>query len=151
MASTANLVALPPELQAIIFSFVPLPSDLKSICLSCKQLRDTATPFLYNTVILEYDAWDKEHIFFTFGNPGHAHVKKLLILDQFPEEPEEYGDAYMNSAIRAVLQVIPRDTLKVLQTLIDHEIEDETLPASARTRRESSTSGLDLAQIQLRW
>ncbi|PPJ57063.1 hypothetical protein CBER1_00534 [Cercospora berteroae] len=121
-----RLDSLPPELQDTIISFVPRPSDLKALCLSCKQLHDIATPHLYRLVIIDISAAAPNVGFFTMGNPGHAHIKSLRFTHmQDVDQAEQHVDA--NKIMRLALYCLPKDSLVCLMAPKNLRMEVETL------------------------
>ena len=127
MAGTPASITLPPELQPAITSYIPRPSDLKSLCLTCKQLRDVATPLLYHTVILDHDARKQGSTFFTYKHPGHAHVRRLFVRDTAQDEDLMSSNDSANRTISSALQYLPRDVLRELRTPDTLTIDEETI------------------------
>lgn len=64
------LLLIPPELQAAIVSHIRRPSDLKSLCLVCEQLRAVTTKQLYKEVILDVSIKGRRSGFFTVNHRG---------------------------------------------------------------------------------
>ncbi|KAK4633129.1 hypothetical protein CLAFUR0_03686 [Fulvia fulva] len=144
---SSRLLPLPVELQTAIVEYIPRPSDLKSRCLTCKQLRDVATPKLYHTVILDCHAWRDKCSFLTHSNLGHQHVKKLTIYD-YPEELSVTVQAAANVTIRSALSLIPQDALRVIQSPRKLEIEEQTWSVLGARQRKLEEVGMVLNGLQ---
>lgn len=55
-----TLLEIPAELRLSILNFIKAPSDLKSLCLTCKALNGPATARLYRKVTLTADSLTKD-------------------------------------------------------------------------------------------
>lgn len=127
------LLRLPPEIQAVIVECIFMPSDLKNLCLVCKELRDVATRALHVDVTIDLDeAQHQGRGFFQHGHYGHRFVRRLSFsssLDQrpYPDALYENNDRqHIEDALRSearkiykqarwraftTLQLLPQDTL----------------------------------------
>lgn len=135
------IFALPPEVQTTIIGYIPRLTDLKSLCLTCKQLRDVAMPALYETVLLPHDAWEKKSMFFRYDHPGHQLVRQVAVCD-VPSD-NEAAAAEANATLRAILQLIPHNRPKRVVTSATLVLEPETLLAlcTRQQRLESILAG----------
>ncbi|KAK4550816.1 hypothetical protein LTR36_000396 [Oleoguttula mirabilis] len=75
-----TLTDLPPELQLAVIDHVQKPSDLKSLCLTSRELRDAALPKLYHEVVIEFDRCQMPTLngFFLADNAGRAYTQLLF-------------------------------------------------------------------------
>ena len=136
MSTPPPLLDLPPELQTAIASYVPRPRDLKSLCLSCKQLRSIALPILYYTVVLDSKAYKNGSSFLELDHSGHPFVRCVIIRDEADYEKTEGGNLSVNATIRCVLQQLPRDSLRELTTPSHRALSRETV----RSEHQGQTS-----------
>ncbi|GIZ37077.1 hypothetical protein CKM354_000054000 [Cercospora kikuchii] len=129
------LHSIPPELQDRIVSFIEQPSDLKALCLSCKQFRSVTTPHLYRRVVLDPSATARNAGFFTMGNAGHPHIKDLYLTSlQDADQLEQHVSA--NRVIRLALYCLPKDSLLGLLAPRQLVLEVETLAAIFTQQRQ---------------
>lgn len=65
----------------ITFWQITRPEDLKSLCLTCKQLRDIATPPLYRKVLLFIGGHKDIRVsgLLSRTNPGIQHIRKVYL------------------------------------------------------------------------
>lgn len=73
------------------------PEDLKSLCLTSKQLRDIATPPLYRKVLLFIGGHKDVRVsgLLSQTNPGIQHIKKVYL--QLEKTPISIPDFQVNS------------------------------------------------------
>ena len=95
------------------------PSDLKSLCLTCKALRGTSTELLYCNAKLE--VWDMPvpwlQALTAPSNPGLRHIRRLTFLGKphhLPDldhanEAEYWSDVY--TCVLHIITAIPEDQL----------------------------------------
>jgi hypothetical protein len=92
---------------------VTRPTDLKNVCLVCKQLRDIAVRPLYHSVTLDVGS-EKDYRLGAFLHPhnvGLKHVRKLdLYLADVLDKCNQQQQA--NFAIRMILELLPEDILE---------------------------------------
>lgn len=57
------------------------PSDLKSLILACKVLRDVVTPVLYRSITIDVDQADAQALrnLLLSGHGGHEHLRQLTV------------------------------------------------------------------------
>ncbi|KAK4631889.1 hypothetical protein CLAFUW4_03760 [Fulvia fulva] len=115
MAVTSRLESLPPELVTIVLDYIPRPTDLKSLCLTSKVLRNVATPPLYKTAVFDDKVpdWPKSSFgrgFLSLDNPGIAHVRALEFAPCVTMRNHEQEQQFLKRA----LQVLPRNALTAI-------------------------------------
>ncbi|KAK5122758.1 hypothetical protein LTR85_003673 [Meristemomyces frigidus] len=103
-----TLTDLPPELQLTVVEYIPKSSDLKSICLTCKELRIAALPTLYHKVVIHLDECTIPALngIFLANNSGRAYTRVLVF--------EKYSSRQLTMAWRTMsvaLQLLVRDSL----------------------------------------
>ena len=102
---------LPKDVLVAVVDLIPRPTDLKSLCLTSKALREVAIPQLYKNVELDQDSpgypFQPGVGFFRRGHPGHTHVRKLKMFCYL-------YDANARAFVKLALRIIPRDCLRVL-------------------------------------
>ena len=123
------ILRLPPELHEAILAYVPLRSDLNSVCLTCKELQHAATPLLYHKVELDLEeAFPKDRRLLTVRRgflwhprqKGFKHTRHLSIFTSnesggsFSLEVIEAGWKDIMSIIRQLLQLLSNDGLRSL-------------------------------------
>lgn len=127
-----HISGLAAELRDIFTSYITHPGDLKSLCLTCKTLRDSAIPKLYYRYTLNLDDIQADDSFFRQGHSGHEHIRQLIITCdggrrrrrrcRFMETQED-----VQEEIRLVLRLLPQDKLDSLHTPKDLHLDRETL------------------------
>ena len=132
---------IPPELQKAIISLIPRPTDLKSLCLTSKQLRNIATSYLYRDVKLDLREWKVGHGFFKQGHPGHKYVRMLSIIPSGYIPTQQAGRS-MRQAIRVLLGLIPRDALQEFEVLLWIELDQTTLVTLSKQQRRLTSLAL---------
>ena len=105
-----TLHRLPAELRAGIINYIHRPSDLKHLCLTCRELRDSAVPKLYKDVTIDLDkcVYPDLNGFFHPSNLGRQYVRNL---EFEPEDPKTL-DAW--KIMRFAIELLPRNSLKDL-------------------------------------
>ena len=108
------------------------PTDLKSLCLTCKDLRDVATPPLYRSVQLLIGGQQDMRLsaMLNPSNPGLPHVRRVYLRLESMAQPRKVGspddssdenDEVVESSIRAqfaqfttrmLLDFLPEDILE---------------------------------------
>ncbi|KAM3423845.1 hypothetical protein BST61_g1243 [Cercospora zeina] len=139
------LNSIPPEMQDRIVSFIPRPSDLKALCLSCEQLRSVAISYLYRLVVLDPLATSRNAGFFMHGNPGHAHVGRILFRNLEDETLSEQHVA-ANKVIRLALYCLAKNSIIAIGVPTRLRIEFETL--AVLFTQQTSIHELYLGQIR---
>lgn len=83
-------------------------ADLKSLCLTCKELQSVANPLLYQSIVLgtsQLGSALKRALH--DANPGLRYVRSLRVY----EYPEAYHHKAHGDALCHVLQALPKDAL----------------------------------------
>ncbi|PIA98651.1 hypothetical protein CB0940_03334 [Cercospora beticola] len=125
---------LPPELQDHVVSLIKRPSDLKSLCLSCKQFRSIATPYLYRFAVIDPLAVAAKSGFLAVGNPGHPHIEHLRLKPlENSDKLEQHVSA--NKTVRLALNCLAKDSLRSLRLPMKLLMEPETLAAILTLQR----------------
>lgn len=123
---------LPPEMRALVVCFLLRPSDLLSVCLTCKTLRDASTPKLYSSVRLDLErplrTLDR---FASPLNPGLEHVRKLEI---YPKDSR--CSVAAKQTIRIVIQTLPEHRLVELKLPTETELDYDMLGLLALRQKE---------------
>ena len=115
-------------------SQITRPEDLKSLCLTSKQLRDIATPPLYRKVLLFVGGYKDVRVsgLLSRTNPGIQHVRKVYLqLDKTPmptagfpvdsdESSEDDGDELIEENLGAARQA--RFTVRLLLDFLPNDI-----------------------------
>lgn len=122
-----------PEIQALIISLIPRPSDLQALCMTTKNFQTAATPFLYNDVTLDLHGWESNErlkVFFDPGRKSLQYVRHLRFVDvrdgstDDDDDDDDYetyrrrSEAYQQSTLQALRLILPnltRDRLLVFQ------------------------------------
>lgn len=108
-----TLIDLPPELLAVIVSYLQRPSTLKSLCLTCSCLRTAAQARLCHDVVLDLSKYSYPNLgdFFLPNNPAQTYVRKLTL---------ESFNCIRNNAentwkiVSLAVQLVSHDTLREL-------------------------------------
>ena len=111
-----GILQLPEELQFSCVEYIVRPTDLKSLCCTCKGLATNATKLLYRWV--EIDTENTRLLdgkgFLISGNRGHEHVRSLTLSSR--RWPEDRARDERNAKFsRVALQLLPRDKLATLK------------------------------------
>ena len=75
----SHFSTLPPELLSMVANLITKPSDLKSLCMTCRWLNTPALDVLYRGVILDLKNMTTTSLngFFLTDNPGYEYMKNL--------------------------------------------------------------------------
>lgn len=120
--------------RLITFLQITRPEDLKSLCLTCKQLRDIATPPLYRKVLLFIGGHKDVRVssLLSQTNPGIEHIRKVYLQlekTQLPsldfqvnsdDSSEDEGDAHPVDIVGAARQA--QFTVRLLLDFLPHDI-----------------------------
>lgn len=110
------------------------PEDLKSLCLTSKQLRDVATPPLYRKVLLFIGGHKDIRVsgLLSRTNPGIQHIRKIYLqLEKTPlptpdfqvnsdDSSEEEGDVQIENILGAARQA--QFTVRLLLDFLPNDI-----------------------------
>ncbi|MCJ1274043.1 hypothetical protein MMC21_001837 [Puttea exsequens] len=94
-----NFNDVPYDIKKAVLSFITRPEDLKNLCLTCKWVREIATPQLYKKVLLFVGGHKDVRIsgLLSRSNPGVQHIRKIYLqLEKTvipPPEREETSDS----------------------------------------------------------
>lgn len=104
------LLQLPPELQLAVIDCIPKHSDLSSLCLTCKAMRNLTMPRLYNTITIgllncKYPPLD---FIYMPAHSGRKHVRGLFF-EPFTGALENEADAL--KVLKLTLEILPCNTL----------------------------------------
>ncbi|CBY01941.1 hypothetical protein IAQ61_006534 [Plenodomus lingam] len=108
-----SFMGLPFDLKALIIQHITRPTDLKNVCLVCKQLHEIAVRQLYYEVTLDVGSPNDTRLgaFLNPRNIGLKHVRKLdLYLADIIDKCGQLQQA--NFAIRMILELMPEDQLE---------------------------------------
>ncbi|KAF2711697.1 hypothetical protein K504DRAFT_480645 [Pleomassaria siparia CBS 279.74] len=101
------------DIKTLIVQHVIRPTDLKNLCLVCKQLHEISVRSLYNTVALDIGSPSdmKLGAFLNPKNIGLKHVRQLdLYLADVLDKCNQLVQA--NFAIRMILELLPENILE---------------------------------------
>lgn len=112
------------------------PEDLKSLCLTNKELRDIATPPLYRKVLLFIGGHKDIRVsgLLSPTNPGIQHIRKIYLqLEKTPitsqdfqvnsdDSSEEEGDVQIENMVGAARQA--QFTVRLLLDFLPNDILD---------------------------
>ncbi|CAA9957274.1 hypothetical protein PTNB73_03845 [Pyrenophora teres f. teres] len=117
MASRLAFMDLSVDLKTLIIQHGPVqinrPTDLKNVCLTCKQLHEIAVRPLYYEVTLDVGSASDTRLaaFLNPKNIGLKHVRKLdLYLADVLDKCNQQQQA--NFAIRMILELLPENQLE---------------------------------------
>lgn len=108
-----SFMGLPVDLKALIIQHVNRPSDLKNVCLTCKQLHEIAVRPLYYEVTFDVGSPNDMRLaaFLNPKNIGLKHVRKLDLY--LADVADKYGQLQQaNFAIRMILELMPENQLE---------------------------------------
>ncbi|KAI6856020.1 hypothetical protein KC323_g8069 [Hortaea werneckii] len=110
------LVAVPGDIKHYILQFITDPRDLYSLMLTCKELREAAVPFHYNTVRVHGNvALSVLAAGLVPTNPGLQHIRHLVIEEPYRDESIECQQCPMHSgtddALTLLANLLPHDCL----------------------------------------
>ena len=111
--TTLDFTKLPTDLKTLIVEHINRPTDLKSLCLTSKQLRDISARRLYRSVTIDVGS-SKDTRLGAFLNPkniGLPHIRKLdLYLTDVLDKCNQIHQA--NFAVRMILELLPENILE---------------------------------------
>ena len=112
-STTLDFTKLPTDLKTLIVEHINRPTDLKSLCLTSKQLRDISARRLYRSVTIDVGS-SKDTRLGAFLNPkniGLPHIRKLdLYLTDVLDKCNQIHQA--NFAVRMILELLPENILE---------------------------------------
>ncbi|KAH7091032.1 hypothetical protein FB567DRAFT_437077 [Paraphoma chrysanthemicola] len=112
MATRFSFMDLSVDLKTLIVQHVTRPTDLRNICLACKQLHEIAVRQLYHEVTLDVGSPNDNRLgaFLNPKNIGLPHIRKLdLYLADVVDKCNQMQQA--NFAIRMILELLPENIL----------------------------------------
>ncbi|KAF2835195.1 hypothetical protein M501DRAFT_942665 [Patellaria atrata CBS 101060] len=101
------------DVQRLIIDHVTRPTDMKNLCLTCKQLHRLTVPQLYNEVTIDIGTANDTRLldFLNPGNIGLPYVRKIdLYLAEVVDKCNQIQLA--NFTIRAILALLPENILE---------------------------------------
>ncbi|CAN9396229.1 unnamed protein product [Alternaria alternata] len=113
MAPRLAFMDLSVDIKTLIVQHINRPTDLKNVCLTCKQLHEIAVRQLYYEVTLDVGSSHDTRLaaFLNPKNIGLQHVRKLdLYLADVLDKCNQQQQA--NFAIRMILELLPENQLE---------------------------------------
>ncbi|KAF3033560.1 hypothetical protein E8E12_002528 [Didymella heteroderae] len=108
-----SFTKLPTDLKTLVIDHILRPTDLKSLCLTSKQLREITVRRLYREVSIDVGS-SKDTRLGAFLNPkniGLQHIRKLdLYLTDVLDKCNQVHLA--NFAVRMILELLPENILE---------------------------------------
>jgi hypothetical protein len=112
LVNARTLLDLPAEIQLGILDFIGAPTDLKSLCLTCKALHAEATIRLYRKISLPVELLNEDLIkSLNAQNRGLAHVRVLEINEG---GHDHYRQTTHEPHLGQILRTLPRDSLTAI-------------------------------------
>ncbi|KAF2477935.1 uncharacterized protein BDR25DRAFT_330548 [Lindgomyces ingoldianus] len=108
-----NFMDLSVDIKTLIVQHVIRPTDLKNLCLVCKQLHEISVRQLYHEVTLDVGSANDNKLgaFLNPRNIGLKHVRKLdLYLADVLDKCNQLQQAHF--AIRMILELLPENILE---------------------------------------
>ncbi|KAF1963357.1 hypothetical protein CC80DRAFT_397288 [Byssothecium circinans] len=108
-----SFMDLSTDIKSLIVEHIIRPTDLKNICLVCKQLHEIAARSLYREVTLDIGSPNDTRLgaFLSPKNIGLQHIRKLdLYLADVVDKCNQVQQA--NFAIRMILELLPENILE---------------------------------------
>lgn len=108
-----NFMHLSTDIKTLVVAHVTRPTDLRNICLVCKQLHEIAVRSLYYEVTLDVGSPNDTRLaaFLNPKNIGLPHVRKLdLYLADVLDKCNQQQQA--DFAIRMILELLPENILE---------------------------------------
>ncbi|KAF1985842.1 hypothetical protein K402DRAFT_421767 [Aulographum hederae CBS 113979] len=108
-----TLMDLSTDVKTLVLGYVIRPTDLKNVCLTCKQFHEIAVRQLYHEVTLDVGSPTDSKLtsFINPRNIGLPHIRKLdLYLADVMDKCNQLTQA--NFAIRMILEFLPEDILE---------------------------------------
>ena len=103
------LLSIPEELQLDILAYLPRLSDLKSLCLTCKDLGNLTRPLLYRTIRLVGNYDDDVNQVLRSSKLGLQHTRHLIL----DGDGNPTNEQTLN-AIKNILLLVPCNGLRQL-------------------------------------
>ncbi|KAL6710451.1 hypothetical protein ACN47E_008499 [Coniothyrium glycines] len=113
MSPRMSFMDLSVDLKTLVIQHINRPTDLKNVCLTCKQLHSIAVRQLYYEVTLDVGSANDTRLaaFLSPKNIGLQHVRKLdLYLADIMDKCNQLQQA--NFAIRMILELLPENQLE---------------------------------------
>ncbi|KAF2115469.1 hypothetical protein BDV96DRAFT_80266 [Lophiotrema nucula] len=101
------------DIKTLVVQHVTRPTDLRKLCLVCKQLHEISVRQLYNEVTIDVGSPNDTKLaaFLNAKNIGLQYVRKLdLYLADVPDKCNQVQQA--NFAIRMILELLPENILE---------------------------------------
>lgn len=112
LVNARTLLDLPAEIQLGILDFIRAPTDLKSLCLTCRALHAEATIRLYRKISLPMELLNEDLMkSLNAQNRGLAHVKALEINEG---GHDHYSHTTHERHLGQILRTLPRDSLTAI-------------------------------------
>ncbi|KAF2134539.1 hypothetical protein P153DRAFT_371903 [Dothidotthia symphoricarpi CBS 119687] len=113
MAQKLSFMDLSVDIKTLIVEHVTRPTDLKNLCLACKQLHEIAVRQLYYEVTLDVGSPSDTRLasFLSPKNIGLQHVRKIdLYLAEVADKCNQVLLA--NLSTRLIIELLPENTLE---------------------------------------
>ncbi|KAF2457599.1 hypothetical protein BDY21DRAFT_385840 [Lineolata rhizophorae] len=118
-AERASFALLPVDLKTLIVSHVIRPTDMRNLCLTCKQLHEITVRQLYHEVSLDLGCTNDNRLsaFLHPRNIGLPYVRMLDVyladvVDKYNQADVERQLQQANFAIRMILEFLPENILE---------------------------------------
>ncbi|KAF2640234.1 hypothetical protein P280DRAFT_452817 [Massarina eburnea CBS 473.64] len=108
-----SFMDLSVDVKTLILEHITRPTDLKNVCITCKQLHEIAVRFLYHEVTLDVGSSNDTRLgaFLSPRNIGLKHIRKLdIYLADVLDKCNQINQA--NFAIRMILELLPENILE---------------------------------------
>ncbi|KAK5136360.1 hypothetical protein LTR08_003486 [Meristemomyces frigidus] len=107
-----GFLRLPVELQKEVVEYITSKADLKSLCLTCKEVQFVATPQLYQTMVLHTGQIHSRLTEALHGdNAGLRHVRTLLVR----EDGQAYDHKTHGAALCHLIHALPKHSLTLFE------------------------------------
>ncbi|KAF2268461.1 hypothetical protein CC78DRAFT_371051 [Lojkania enalia] len=113
MARRLKFMDISVDIKTLVVQHVTRPTDLKSLCLVCKQLHEISVRQLYYEVTLDVGSPNDNKLaaFLSPRNIGLQHMRKLdLYLAEVLDKCNQLQQAHF--AIRMILELLPENILE---------------------------------------
>ncbi|KAF1979442.1 hypothetical protein BU23DRAFT_445818 [Bimuria novae-zelandiae CBS 107.79] len=113
MAPKLSFMDLSTDIKSIIVEHITRPTELRNVCLVCKQLHEIAVRTLYREVTLDVGSPNDTRLgaFLNPKNIGLEHIRKLdLYLADVLDKCNQQQQA--NFAVRMILELLPENILE---------------------------------------
>lgn len=144
-STPTTLLVLAPEIRLDILDYIKTPSDLKSLCLTCKVLAASSTIQLYRKVTLPVTIINQKLCkSLNAQNRGLQHVK---ILEGCGDGPTSYNEACHGQYLRHLLSALPLNSLTYIciytRCGVSYDIKDLIFRTQSRLlNHQAHVSGL---------